>query len=456
MGDIFIDRVVETKFLESLVDKNFFLVLLGRRRIGKTTLLLKTFSDAFYIFIWPNKSINWIIEKTCMEYGIPVFKTFGDLLKYLLDTGRIVIIDEFQNILNVDKSIFGEIQKIVDTRNVKGEPLKLVASGSSHSMINKVFNNYASPLYGRRTHELRLKHLPIKDLYKWTNMDMKNFIKIWSVFEGVPYYYGFIDSKKTAEKNIVDILLAENAILQDEGNSVLSVEFGREAKTYHTLLMAIAEGKTKLNEIASLFDNKSSTAIKYLDRLRRNFNLVVRMTPLLEKPSKYRGGIYQINDNFLRFWFRFIERNRDLIEQGRYREIIMVFKRDFESYIGSIFEKFILELLEENNLLDTNYILGKQWGRIPGTKEVYEIDILGINNDEKKILFVECKWQDNVNAEKIAEELLEKSKYVQWYNNERKECLVVFAKTFKKRVNEYKNRKVYCFSLKDIEKYLIT
>ena len=447
MGNAFVNRKEELEFLEKLKDKNFFLVVLGRRRIGKTTLLLKAFPNAAYIFVWPNKTIDWVIEETCKELSLPVFKKFSDILDYLFERGETVIIDEFQNFLWIDKSVYGEIQKVVDKRKIEGKDFKLIVCGSSYSMVNKVLGKEASPLYGRRTHELVIDHLPIKDLFNWLKIPIEDFIKLWSVFQGVPYYYEFIDKSKNAEENIISLLLSKNSILREEGRVVLSVEFGRETKVYFTILSAISEGKTKLSEIASLFGNKVNVISKYLDKLRKELNLVKRITPVFSDPRKSKEGIYEIQDNFLKFWFFFVEKRRAYIEQDKYEEVIDYFNKNFNSYVGKMFEKFVFEILRNRiiKLIDFKKI-GKQWGKIKN--ESYEIDIVA--SDEKEALFVECKWEENVNALEIVKNLKEKADAL-WKG---KKVFAVFAKSFSKRIEEFEREKVFCFDLKDLERVL--
>ena len=292
----FIGREEEIANLRELAEGNFFLIVRGRRRIGKTSLLRKVFGQAVYIFVWPDKSIDWILEQISEEYRFPRFKNFGSLLEYLFEQNKMVIVDEFQNFLNVDKSIYGEVQEIIDRRKQEGKAFRLAIAGSSYSLINKVFYGSASPLYGRKTNEINLGNLDIQSLFKEMEVSLEEFIELWSVFEGVPYYYELIELKKTACDNIFDLILSQNSQLKDEGKSILSVEFGKDSKTYNTVLTAISEGKTKLNEIASLFNNKKNEAVKYIDMLRKDFNLVRKLTPLTENPAKSRIGKYEIND----------------------------------------------------------------------------------------------------------------------------------------------------------------
>ncbi|MEK6927713.1 MAG: ATP-binding protein [Nanoarchaeota archaeon] len=449
----FIGREEEIALLNKLSRESFFLIVKGRRRIGKTSLLRKAFPDAIYIFIWPDKSIDWILEQISLEYSLPKFKNFGSLLEYLFEKNKIVIIDEFQNFLNVDKSIYGEVQKVIDGMKQSGSIFKLAIAGSSYSLMNKVFYDSASPLYGRKTHEINLGNLDVNSLFKNLNISLEEFIEMWAVFEGVPYYYELMDLEKIAKENIFDLVLSSNSQLKEEGKAILSVEFGKDSRTYNTVLTAISEGKTKLNEIASLFDNKKNEVVKYLDMLRKDFNLVRKITPLTENPQKSRIGKYEINDNFLSFWFYFYDKNRSYIEQERFDELRKFFNEQFNSYLGRKFEKFIIELIKNKKILsEFNFkSIGNQWGKCE--KGTYEIDIMAINAKEE-VLFGECKWSEGVNVLKILNELNEKTQGVDYERKLEKEIFVVFAKSFSNKINEFEGRKVYCFDLKDLGRAL--
>src|SRR3989338_7092036 len=324
----FIGRDKELDLISNLKN-SFFLVVRGRRRIGKTMLLRKALKDGIYIFIWPDKSIEWISQEISKEYNIPEFKNFKDILIYLIEKNKTIIIDEFQNFQNIDKSIYGEIQKIIDDCKSSQKDFKIAVAGSSYSLMNKVFNNVASPLYGRKTQEIELSHLSIESLTKEIGFSFEDSIKLWSVFEGVPYYYELIDNKISAEENIKNLLLNRDSQLKDEGKAILSIEFGKDSKTYNTILSAISEGKTKLNEISSLFSDKKNEVIKYLEILRKEFRLVKKMTPVTENPDKSREGRYEIIDNFLSFWFLAIDGQISLIEQERFKEVEENFDKNF-------------------------------------------------------------------------------------------------------------------------------
>lgn len=320
-------------------------------------------------------------------------------------------------------------------------------------MINKIFGAEASPLYGRRTHEIMLQELPLEKLFAALRTDIEEFIKIWSIFGGVPYYYTLLEQNIPIETAISGMIERRDTMLLDEGKVLLSVEFGKDSKTYNTILTAIAEGKTKLNEIATYFSNKKGDTIKYIDILRKEFGLIKRMTPVLSDPRKSREGLYEINDNLLSFWFYFIDKQRAYIEQERFDEVIAFFNENFPNYTGRKFERFIEYLIKKKILLpDFEFKkVGRQWDRIYTAEErknQYEIDILGLDDKKKIMLLCECKWQEKINAEKVLEELNMKASYI---DAERKEELfAVFAKSFSKKVKDYQGKAVFCFDLRDI------
>ena len=223
---------------------------------------------------------------------------------------------------------------------------------------------------------------------------------------------------------------------------------------------AFAQGKTKLSEISSVFNNNATLTNRYLDIIRKEYNLVAKITPITEDIRKSRQGNYIIKNNFLSFWFAFVKRYEAYYEQNRFSELFEIFNKEINSFVGRGFENFCLKMLQETNILPFAFTrIGKQWGSTAKKekgKNTYEVDICANNDQTKEILFGECKWQENVNAFTILNELKEKARYVQWNNDERKEHYVIFAKSFKARESKEARMKenVHLFDLRDLKKIL--
>jgi AAA+ ATPase superfamily predicted ATPase len=218
---------------------------------------------------------------------------------------------------------------------------------------------------------------------------------------------------------------------------LLSQEF-KEIKTYFSILNAIAYGNSKPTEIANFVGINTKEIYPYLELLIA-YDFVKRETSILGDKKR---GIYYINDTFFDFWFNFVQKNREKIDKREYQ----ISKQELSEYMGKRFEIFIRENFScfINNLSES----GRWWHKDK------EIDILGLNETKKEILFGECKWSEDADALEIVKECSAKSKYVKWNNDLRKESFAIFAKSFKRKISEFEGKKVFCFDLGDITKLI--
>lgn len=462
----FYNRERELEILKRFIEGKGtrFVVVKGLRRIGKTRLLNEALSkyakNFLIVFIPRDETVSGFIEFLSTEMNIPRFPNLYELFKYLFEKYDYLFLDEFQNFYYMDKSAYSYIQKLFDEYRMKNKTFCLFVSGSSYSLMKKIFSDYAKALYGRKDFEILLEELDLRTVFLiLEDLGIKSIedkIKFWCVFGGIPKYYELLEILKIKNFDgfMKKIFLKNYKSLLDEGRSILVSEFGGEHKIYFTLLEAISEGKTRINEIASKFNNDVNAANRYADLLRKEYNLISRIVPLFGKK-----GIYRLNNNFIHFWFRFIKRYESYYEQGRVYSIYEFFSKNFNTYMGEKFEDFCMKLLKDKLIKIENFTkIGKQWGRIPRQfkpekgKDTYEIDILAINERTKELLACECKWQARVNAEKVVKELSEKLSYVDWHKEKRKESFAIFAKSFGKRIKEFDGKRVYCFDLKDLER----
>jgi AAA+ ATPase superfamily predicted ATPase len=302
--------------------------------------------------------------------------------------------------------------------------------------------------------------LKFKNVAEFFEQDLEEIIRFYSITGGIPFYIVELDNKKTAIENIYEYILKKGSVFYDEGEILLKSEL-KDSSTYFSILKTMAEGITKQVNIANKIGFKASSLPKYLSTLiRLGFINKISLATEKEKSKKVR---YEIKDNFINFWFKFVEPAKKYVEENNQEEIRNLLGL-FELYISKKFENLVreelfLEINKKMKILEAKKI-GKWWGykRENNERKGVEIDLVALNLDKKEILFGECKWEDKVNAMQIINQLAEKAKQVEWPNKEekekRKEFFAVFAKTFSKKITEFEGKKVFCFDLKDIEKVL--
>ncbi len=456
----FYNREKEIEILGK-IEKDFRIAVIGRRRIGKTRLVEHFYKDKCITFFIPaEKAEKQIINSWAEEYSdfhFPKVETLNEFFEFVFVHFRdkIIFIDEIQNSLKVNKSFISDLQRAID----KYKP-RLVISGSLISTMKKLIEDYKSPLYGRFDFVIKLKELDFKTIYKICRdlgLSFEDTFRVFSVFSGIPKYYELIEKIKEFdfEDFVMDMFVKYPKPLYEEVKTMLKEEFGKEHKTFFSILSSISQGKNKSSEIAGFIGRKQTEITKYLAMLRDDFEIIKKISPLINE----KRGIYEIKDNIFSFWFGEIWRYNQLLETNDENQAISIVKRNLNKVVSLGFENIILGLIE-SKIIKLPFLpdkIGKQWGKFPNAekgKNTYEIDFVALNKEKKQILFGECKWQDKVDAEKIVADLSKKSEYVVWQNQERKESFVVFAKSFSKKIKELGEKKVYCFDLRDVERSL--
>lgn len=384
--------------------------MIGRRRIGKTCLLRQFIEGKPSVYLFLAKKSEALICAELIEeikYGLGVevlgeFKFFRDLFRFLLDLSKkrhfIFIIDEFQEFISINPSVYSEMQNLWDSNKSECK-LNLILCGSVYSLMKRIFENSKEPLFGRITNRIHLKAFKTETLKEilsenypaYTNKDLLAFYLITG---GVAKYVElFVSRKAFTLPAILNEIFSENSLLIDEGKNILIDEFGKEFSTYFSVLTLIASSKTSRSEIESILEVSVGG---YLERLENDYGLIKKIRPVFSK-SGSRNIKYALNDNFLNFWFRFIYKYRSAIEIENFDYVKTVFEKEYENYSGKILEKYFVEKL----IATYQYsMIGNYWEK--GNQN--EIDIVGLNEAEKKAIFVEVKRNKN----KINLNLLEK------------------------------------------------
>jgi|SRR3989344_1029385 len=439
----FKDRKSETAELKNVLSSNKFefIIIYGRRRIGKTELVLHATKNKKRVYYLATETNNLNrFYQTCINYDKEISKLRKDweiLFEYLKDKTDTIIIDEFQNLIKEDKNIVSLFQSIVDTK-LKDSKLKLFILGSSVSIITSKVLSYKSPLYGRRSGSINLKAISFSDLKEFfPKINFGKLVEIYGFADGIPYYLIKIDGEfwHWLESEIKQ----QKTFLKDEIDFIVRYEF-ENANTYKLLLEAIANGKTKINEIKDFIKAERTDVSPYLKNLI-DIGFVKREVPITENINS-RLGRYYLSDNFLKFWFSYIYPNLSAIEENIFS--IEKIKNNYNSYLGFVFEQICRQFIIK--LKPFNFTkIGRWWYKDT------EIDLVALNEQENKIAFIECKWQDNVNPEEVLTALKEKIKQVKWKNEKRKESYCIIAKSFTKKVNQ---DNLILYNLKDLEKAL--
>ena len=401
----FYNRIQELEILgrtwEQSKQSACFTVMVGRRRIGKTSLLLESVKGTKYLYLFVSRTSEPLLceqfqKDAAQALGIQIFGTitrFRDLFEQLLIFGTkehyTLIIDEFQEFANVNSSIFSEIQNLWDQYKGRAK-INFIASGSIYSMMMKIFENRKEPLFGRLTSKITLQPFAVRVIKeilndynpKYTSEDL---LCLYMLTGGVPKYIALLMEAEATKKNkMLDMVTSPDSPFIGEGKDLLVSEFGKEYGTYFSILQLIASGKNTQSEIDSVIGKNTGA---YLANLEREYSLITKNRPMFSKPES-RKNRWSLNDNYLRFWFRFIFPNQSLIEMGKYDMLRVVIDRGYEQYSGLILEKYFrAKIAEEKRITD----IGSYWDN----KGENEIDVIAINDLDKTAIAAEVKRNSN-------------------------------------------------------------
>jgi AAA+ ATPase superfamily predicted ATPase len=446
---IFIDRKNELAVLnERYLRKGAeFIILYGRRRIGKSELIeffLKTTRGIRFLAREESKHLQLKkISRDCAGFfhdDFLVQSPFGDwdsFFSYLAGKTKeriVIAIDEFPYLVKEDPSLPSVIQEHWDTR-LKDSGIVLILSGSSIAMMEQYTMQHASPLYGRRTGQILLQGFRFVDVLDFIG-DFTRAVEFYSVFGGTPAYIMAIDKDEEVFENITKKILSADASLYKDVEFVLRMELN-EPRYYFSILLSIAKGNNRIGLMMNDTGLEKGLITKYLSILI-DLRLVERMVPVTEN-HRSRKGLYRLSDNLFTFWFRFVHPNIERIERGEGDLVLRTaVQPQFAQYTGMAFESIVEDLFYEFNregLLPFRFdTIGNWWDKGE------EIDLVALQKEGPSILFCECKWQEVADAEKILARLREKAALVPWMNTTRKEYYCIIARSFLPRSRKQENR----------------
>lgn len=436
---MFIGREREMATLNHLYqsDKFEFVVIYGRRRVGKTALINQFIQDKeaiYYMGVESNSKQNLEnFSKNIMEYKVNIqvdtsFLSFQAALEYvfqLAEKERLVLaIDEYPYVARSSESFASTIQLLIDKYKDHSK-LMLILCGSSMSYMEDHVLSYKAPLYGRRTAQMKIQPFDFFDTCQYfCNFSDEDRALVYGMVGGTPQYLLQMDDRLTIEENMKNTFLNPNSFLFEEPENLLKQEV-REPALYNAIITAIATGSSRVAEISTKVGEQSSVCTNYLKNLMA-LGLIQKETPYGEKTS--RKSIYSINDNMFRFWYRFIPENNSIIVRGATNLAYKRIEPHLSAYMGKVFEEickqYLWKLLLDGNCPIEFNDLGRWWGTNPSTHNQEEIDIMG-EQDKNTALFGECKWTNQKVDTGILETLLKRSQLFHYSKIQ----LYLFAKT---------------------------
>ena len=436
---MFINRKNELKVLEDEYNQNLatFTVIYGRRRVGKTALISEYIKKKEHIYLYATEgNLSQQLEgftKQIKKFIDPKiakniqFEYFEDAFEFLADlklkSKLVLVIDEYQNLCKLEKSFSSSLQKVWDLYLSRAN-IHLILCGSVLSMMHSEVLSYNAPLYGRRTTNIHLKSLYFQYISEFLpTLSREDLMNVYASFGTIPKYLNEYDSNKSFEENLVDKILDKNAYLYSEGNFLLKQEIG-DAGNYFAILESISKGNTKIGAIASNLSRQSTYLTSYLKKLLE-LDILIKEVPVTEtNPLKSKLGRYKIKDKFLNFWFYYVYKNYNYLEVNQTDAVLDEIRLNFnDSFVAFAFEDYVLEdmLLNYKKYFEFR---PRKIGRWWNNRE--EIDIVAF--DDKHICFVECKWQNSVNVQRVKEKLIVKSSLIK--HNKEASFLVVTKENY--------------------------
>lgn len=437
----FIDREEELAVLENEYSANraSLVILYGRRRVGKTSLISEFIKDKKSLFFlaseesesqnrldFKNKAADFINNALLREANVSNWDTiFKTIAETAFDTKPIIVIDEFQYLGKVNSAFPSIFQRIWD-ETLKNKSIMVILCGSLISMMESQTLSYSSPLYGRRTAQIRMKQISWKDYpLFFPGKTEQEYIEMYSVTGGVPKYIESFGAEKDIYTAIERHVLNRSGYLYDEPNFLLQQEVS-EVGSYFSIIKTIAAGNCKLSAMSAALEVKATGLTKYLKTLI-DLDILEREVPATEEnPDKSKKGLYKIKDNYLRFWFAFIYPNRSFIESGQTRIVMDKIRKGLVSnQIAFVYEDICREKMWGLNADNKWPFYFSRVGRYWDNRT--EIDIAAIDSEGNNLILGECKYHKNPVGLDVFYALENKSQNVLWRNHNRKVWFILFG-----------------------------
>lgn len=438
---MFLCREQELSTLNKRYQKNTFecMIIYGRRRVGKTSIINEFSKDKPTIFFSAlNASAQENLEALSQAIhsysnpsavNAPIYPNLDSALNAITELAKkerlIFVIDEYPYLAKADASISSRLQHLIDHVWEKGN-LFLILCGSSMSFMENQVLGYESPLYGRRTGQMKIQALTYKEMTAFNpQLTPEQQALVYGITGGIPHYINKLNVQNNIDEALLENLFNTSSYLYEEPENLLKQEL-REPAVYNSIITAIAGGASRPNEISTKVGIESAICAKYL-KVLLDLGILTKTTPITEKFGK--KTIYRIEDNFFRFWYRFVPQNISAISSGRFPKIYeQAVKKHIPTYMGLVFEKMCRDYLLRYETFYPILLseIGEWWGSDAKTKKEVQIDIVGTSAENDEYIIGSCKFKN----EKIGVDELELlQNYAKVFGKGKKYHYYIFSKS---------------------------
>ena len=438
---MFLCREQELSTLNKRYQKNTFecMIIYGRRRVGKTSIINEFCKDKPTIFFSAlNASAQENLEALSQAIhsysnpsavNAPIYPNLDSALNAITELAKkerlIFVIDEYPYLAKADASISSRLQHLIDHVWEKGN-LFLILCGSSMSFMENQVLGYESPLYGRRTGQMKIQALTYKEMTAFNpQLTPEQQALVYGITGGIPHYINKLNVQDNIDEALLENLFNTSSYLYEEPENLLKQEL-REPAVYNSIITAIAGGASRPNEISTKVGIESAICAKYL-KVLLELGILTKTTPITEKFGK--KTIYRIEDNFFRFWYRFVPQNISAISSGRFPKIYeQAVKKHIPTYMGLVFEKMCRDYLLRYETFYPILLseIGEWWGSDAKTKKEVQIDIVGTSAENDEYIIGSCKFKN----EKIGVDELELLQdYAKIFGKGKKYHYYIFSKS---------------------------
>ena len=404
----FIGRQSElAKLQEEHSNGSSFVILYGRRRVGKTTLIKEFLKDKLSFYFLATEELekqsmkrfsgviaratgNALLERASFSDWMDLFQLVAD---YQPETKKVLVIDEFPYLVKSNPAFPSILQHAWDEL-LKEKNVMLILCGSLIGMMQKHALSYDSPLYGRRTSQMRLRPLTFSEIYETQNLSFEESVEQYAITGGVPKYMEFFENAKPLNRNIQETILSKSGFLYEEPYFLLKSE-SLTAVNYFSIIKTIADGNHKFGKIAGVLEQDSPSLSPYM-ALLADLGFIEKRTPITEKnPEKSRKGLYFISDNFIRFWFHYVYPFRGELELDNTQIVFDEMQKDFiKTFVPFVYEdvcqNIFAKLCQSGSIPFNPSRIGSYW--LNDYDSDTQIDVMAVDNRNMRVFAGECKY----------------------------------------------------------------